>query len=265
MAFILYPGGAGGVTGDEIAVNSPLILGTTGHIWYVGNAVAGAADAASPKGREREKPLLTLAQAVTNSISGDVIILMENHNETIAANIAVGKALTIVGEGTGSSRPRLTCAVAGNSMLNLQITGTSLNNIYFPASTAVPTARVAVNAAGVVLDNDYFECGANDTGTTVLYGAVNSCQLTNAYFLATGSQPGTAISCPSAMSGFFFEDCTLDGGSFGFSAAAFTAVGVISAIYANQIHQLNNADVSLAAGWTGVWNVGQKSGSARFE
>ena len=36
-------------------------------------------------------------------------------------------------------------------------------------------------------------------------------------------------------------------------------------IYANQIHQLNNADVSLAATWTGVWNVGNTSGSARFE
>lgn len=263
MSFNLYPNGAGGTTGDEIAVNAPLILGTTGHIWYVNNSVAGAADAASPRGREREKPLLTLGQAVTNAAAGDVVILGIGHAETIAAGIAVNKALTIVGEGSGSSRPRLTCGVVG-PMLTLSQTGTSLNNIYFPASTALG-ARVSVTASGVVSDNCYFECGANDIGNTYLYGSVSSCQLTNTYFLATASQPAIAVSCSVAASGMFFENVTLDGGSFGFSDFAFKAIGVLTAVYANQIHQLNNADVSLAATWTGVWNVGQKSGSARFE
>jgi hypothetical protein len=263
MAYNLYPNGGGGVTGDEVAVNKPVIVGTTGHIWYV-SSLTGS-DAVSPKGREREKPLATFNQAFTNSVAGDVVIFLENHAETIAAAIAVNKALTIVSEGSGSTRAKLTCAVAGNAMLTLSQTGTSLNNIYFPASTAVPTARVSITAAGVVSDNCYFECGASDTGTTVLYGAVSSCQLTNAYFLATGNQPGTAVSAPSAMSGFFFENCTLDGGSFGFSGFAFTAAGVLTAVYANEIHQLNNADVSLAATWTGVWIPGDLSGSARFE
>lgn len=262
ISFTSYSNGAGGLTGDEIAVNKPIYMGTTGHFWYVG---PGGVDAASPKGREREKPLLTTQQAVTNAAAGDAIIYLPSFTETILANVAVNKALTMVSEGTGSTRARLTCGAAGVAMLTLSATGTSLNNIYFPASTAVPTARVSITASGVVSDNCYFECGANDTGTTVLYGAVSSCQLTHAYFLATASQPAIAVSLPSATSGMFFEEVTLDGGSFGFSAFAFTAAGVLTAIYANQMHQLGNADVSLAAGWTGPWVVGATSGSARFE
>lgn len=263
MAFNLYPNGAGGTTGDQIAVNSPLILGTTGHIWYV-YSVTGS-DAVSPRGREREKPLATLNQAFTNAAAGDVIILMENHAETISSTITINKALTIVSEGSGTSRARLTSAVAAGAMLSLSSTGTSLNNIYFPASTAATSARAVFAGSGIVSDNCYFECGANDTNAAlVLQSSANSCQVTNAYFLATGSQPATAISI-AAVSGLFMENIALDGGSFGFSSFALNATGALTAVYANQIHQLNNADVSLTTGWTGVWNVGNKSGSARFE
>lgn len=263
MAFNLYPNGGGGSTGDQVAVNKPVIMGTTGHIWYVSSLLGS--DAVSPKGREREKPLATFNQAFTNAAAGDVIIFLASHAETIAANIAVNKGLTIVSEGSGASRAKLTSAVVGNAMLSLTGIGTSLNNIYFPASTAATTARVLVSANGIVSDNCYFECGANDTTATVQYGAVNSCQLTNAYFLATAGQPAIAVSVPSATSGMFFENVTLDGGSFGFSDFAFKSAGVLTNVYANEIHQLNNADVSLAATWTGVWIPGNLSGSARFE
>lgn len=266
MAFNLYPNGGGGTTGDEVAVNKPLILGTTGHIWYV-SSVLGT-DAAG-RGKEREKPLATLSQAVTNASAGDVIIFLSGHAETISSTVTVGKALTIVSEGTGSSRARLTSGVsAGSFMLSLSQTGTSLNNIYFPASTGVFTTggRVTVSNTGIVSDNCYFECGANDVGGTYQFaGGANACQLTNAYFLAVASQPGIAVQMANANSGFFIEDCTFDGGSFGFSDFAFKATGVLTAVYANKISQLNNADVSLAATWTGVWIIGEKSSSARFE
>lgn len=262
MSFNAYTNGGGGTTGDEVAVNAPVYVGTGGHIWYVG---PGGTDAASPKGREREKPLLTTQQAVTNATAGDVIIYLPNFQETITVAVAVNKALTIVSEGTGTSRARLTCGGA-IAMLTLSQTGTSLNNIYFPASTAVNTCRVDVTASGVVSDNCYFECGANDTGRTFRFSAgSSSCQLTHATFVATASQPAIAVECPSAISGPFLEEITFDGGGFGFSDFAFKATGVLTAIYANKIHQLNNADVSLAAGWTGPWIPGTVSQSARFE
>jgi hypothetical protein len=263
MPFTSYGNGGGGITGDQVAINKPVYVGTGGHIWYLSST---GVDAASPAGREREKPLRTTQQAVTNAVAGDVIIYLPSFQETISASVAVNKALTIVSEGTGSSRARLTCAVAAGIMLNMTATGSSLNNIYFPASTAVPTARVQFGNPGMVSDNCYFECGANDTGSSLIIASgATACQLTNAYFLATAAQPAIALSVPSAVSGLFFENVTLDGGSFGFSDFAFKAVGVLTAIYANKINQLNNADVSLAATWTGVYIPGVQSLSARVE
>lgn len=258
----IYPNGGGGTSGDEVAVNKPVYQLNGGHIWYVG---PGGADAVSPKGREREKPLLTTQQAVTNAVAGDTIIYLPSFTETITVAVAVNKALTIVSEGTGSTRARLTCGGA-IAMLTLSQTGTSLNNIYFPASTVVNTCRVDVTAAGVVSDNCYFECGASDTGRTWRWSAgANSCQLTHATFLATASQPSIGVEVAAALAGLFIEDVTFDGGSFGFSDFAFKATGAITAVYANDIHQLNNADVSLAAGCSGVWIPGETSASARFE
>lgn len=266
MAFNTYPNGAGGLTGDEIAVNKPLYIGGTGHIWYVSSLLG--TDAASPRGREREKPLATLGQAVTNAAAGDVIILLENHAETITVAIAPGgaKPLTIVSEGQGSSRGRLTCGAA-IAMITLSAPGSSLNDIYFPASVAAaPTVRVDVTGAGVVCDNCYFECGAFDTNRTYrITAAAGSDQLTNATFVATASQPAIAIELNGAA-GLFLEEVTVDGGSFGFSDFAIkNTTAAATGIYANQMHQLNNADVQLINGWTGVWNPGNTSGSARFE
>lgn len=263
MSFNAYTGGGGGTTGDEVAVNAPIYIGGTGHIWYV-YSVTGVDSGA--RGKERERPLATLTQAVTNAAAGDIIIFLSGHAETIAVPLTVNKALTIVSEGSGSSRARLTCGVGAAVMITLSQTGTSLNNIYFPASTTVGGTRVSPTAAGVVMDNCYFECGANDTASAVVYGAAaNSCQLTNAYFLATGSQPACGVLFNNTNSGFFMEDCTFDGGSFGFSDFAFKATAVLTAIYVNKISQLNNADVSLVNGWTGLWIPDVISQSARFE
>lgn len=263
MAFNAYPDGAGGTTGDGVAVNAPLYLGTTGHVWYV-SSLTGS-DAVSPKGRERVAPLATLSQAVTNAAPGDVIDLMENHVETISISLAVSKVLTIVSEGLGSSRAKLICGGA-ISMLVLSQPGTVLNNVYFPASTVAGAVRLSITSSGIVLANCYFECGPNDNSATISYAtALSSCRLTGATFRATGSQPAIAVSFAGTHTGFFLENVTFDGGSFGFSDFAFKAAGIQTAIYANDIRQLNGADVSLAAGWTGFWLPANASGSARFE
>jgi hypothetical protein len=260
----IYGSGAGGTTGDEIAVNVPVYVLSAGHIWYVQSTTG--TDAAG-RGKERERPLATLGQAIANSSGGDVIILMLGHAETVTGALAPGgKTLTIVGEGSGSSRPRLTCGAA-IAMITLASPGTSLNNIYFPASiTIAPTVRVDVVGTGIVMDNCYFECGALDTNRTLRYAtAATACQLTNAYFLATASQPAVAIEVAVTVPGLFMEEVTLDGGSFGFSDFAFKGNSVVQGIYANKIHQLNNADVIIASGSSGVWVPGVQSGSARIE
>lgn len=260
----IYQNGGGGTTGDNVSTRKPVYLLNGGHIWYVGT---GGTDAISPRGREREKPLLTTAQAVANATAGDVIIYLENFTETITVSVAINKNLTIVSEGTGSTRARLTCGAA-IAMFAVSGTGCSLNNLYFPASiTAAPTDRVEITGQGTVMDNCYFECGTLDTGRTVRYsaGVVGYCQMTSTTFIATASQPAIAVEVATAVSGMFFEDVTLDGGSYGFSDFAFKATSAISGVYADNISQLNNADISIAAGSSGVWIPGTCTGSARFE
>lgn len=261
---IIYPNGGGGSTGDNVSTRKPIYALNGGHIWYVG---PGGTDAASPAGREREKPLLTTGQAVTNAVAGDTIIYLPNFTENISVSVAVNKAgLTFVSEGIGSNAARLTCT--GNiSMLAISAIGVSLNNMYFPASTVANTDRVEVTSIGVVIDNCYFECGANDTGRTLRYntGCTGSCQLTNTTFAATAAQPAIGVEVATATSGMFIENVTLDGGAVGFSDFAFKATAAMSALYADTINQLNNADVSLAAGGSGIWIPGVTSASARFE
>lgn len=260
----IYQNGGGGNTGDNVSTKKPIYALNGGHIWYLG---PGGADAGGNAGREREKPLLTTAQAVSNATAGDTIIYLQGFTESISVSVAVNKAgLTFVSEGVGANVARLTCSGAV-SMLAISAIGVSLNNMYFPASTVVNTDRVEITSIGVVIDNCYFECGANDTARTIRYnaGCTGSCQLTNTTFAATASQPAIAVEVATATSGMFVENVTLDGGSVGFSDFAFKATAAMSALYADTIHQLNNADVSLAAGGSGIWIPGVTSASARFE
>lgn len=259
----IYPNGGGGSNGDNVAVRKPVYMLNGGHIWYVG---PGGVDAAGNAGREREKPLATTAQAVANATAGDTVIYLENFSEVITVSVAINKMLTLVSEGSGSSIAKLTCGGA-ISMLAISAIGTSLNNIYFPASTVVNTDRVEVTSIGVVIDNCSFDCGANDTGRTLRYntGCTGSCQLTNSTFKAVASQPAIGVECATALAGMFIENVTFDGDGFGFSDFAFKATAALTALYADTIHQLNNADVSLAAASSGVWIPGTVSLSARFE
>lgn len=257
----IYPNGGGGTTGDNVSVRKPVYMLNGGHIWYVG---PGGTDGAG-LGKEREKPLATTAQAVTNASAGDTIIYLENFAETITSQVAINKMLTLVSEGSGSSVARLTCG-ANISMLAISAVGASLNNMYFPASTVANVDRVEITAVGVVIDNCTFDCGAFDTGRAVRYNTgAGSCQLTNTIFRAVASQPAVGVEVTVATSGMFIENVTLDGGAFGFADFAFKAGAALTAVYADTVHQLNNADVSLAAGCTGIWIPGTVSLSARFE
>lgn len=265
---IIYVNGAGGVTGGNPAIATPLYVLNGGHVWYVSSATG--VDAAG-RGKEREKPLATLSQACTNAATGDQIQFLANHAETIAVAISLsglGKALTIVSEGTGSSRARLTCGAA-IAMLTMG-TGSSINNVWFPASTgAAPTTRIDTASGGVTVDNCYFECGTFDTNRSLRIKN-STCQVKNTTFVAVASQPAIAMEVDASggvITQLYMQNVVFDGGSFGFSDFAFkhTGASAISTLYADNISLLNNADVQIANASGGVWMPGTCSASARFE
>lgn len=265
----LYNHGAGGTTGSSLATSSPLYALNGGHLWYVSSTTG--ADAASPRGEDRAKPLATAAQAVTNASAGDTIVFLSGHTENLAAAIAASKlGLKFVSEGTGANAARFTCASTGGCF-NITA-GTVLSGLYFPASTTAATnARVDVaTAAPCLIENCTFDQGASDTTAAIRWGSVASSvglRIEGCSFTATAAtQAAISISVvTNAASALTLQDVTIDGGTVGFSDFAIKLAVAATNMDVRNLNLLNNSHVSLAAGCTGTLLVGTVSGGSRIE
>jgi len=262
MAIKSYVNGAGGSTGADLAILDNTYQ--SGNYYYVGNAVTGASD--SNAGTERTKPLLTLSQAHTNASAGDTIVLLASHAETISSAITLNKAgLSIVGEGSGSSLPRLTCGGAV-AMLDVTAAGVLVDNVRFPASTAAPTARIRIAAAGSILQNLVFDCGASDTTRSVSYiTGASDARLTGSTFTATAATPAVAVEVINALAGLTMDEVTFDGGSFPWSDYAFKGTAAVTRLRATNIYQRIGSHILLPTGSTGVVQISDATGDSRLD
>lgn len=258
-----YPAGAGGSTGSEFATAPNLY--TPGTIWYV--SLSGT-DAAAPAGKRREKPLRTTQQAVTNSAAGDIILYLAGFTETIAVGVTVAKSgLWFIGEGTGSSRPRLTCGTA-NTMIDVSAgTNQLFDNIYFPASTVAPTGRIRSAVNDVKMRNCYFECGAFDTTRTIaLATGWGSMEMEDITFISTlgspATQPGTVLEIINAGSGLEMDTVIFDGGASGWSASALLGTAAVTNLMAYDIDLLNDSVATIFSGSTGKFFLRNTSGNS---
>ncbi len=264
----IYAGGIGGSTGATLATAPRLYA--SGDVWYVGSATTGAADAASPRGKERIRPLATISQAYTNAAAGDIICLLADHAETLTVSQALAKTgLTVIGEGTGTSRPKFTCNAA-ISLFTASAAGVWIDNVYFVASTTIaPTNRVAVSAAGVHLTNCYFECGILDTTPSVEFTTgAGQALIGDSQFVSTASspaaQPASAIKVTNAMSDLTLDTVTIDGGTTGWSNPyAFHGAAAITRLKAVGCMFLNDSDLILATGSSGFIAERDPTGSVR--
>ena len=270
MAIINLPNGVGATLGDSLVVNSPLEF--NGNIWYVDSATG--ADAASPKGRNRNAPLATLDQAVTNSAAGDMIVLMDGHAETITSAVAVNKSLTIVGAGQSSGKPtvKLTNNQAAGAVLTCTGSDVQVRNIWFPTNTQACSARRVTTSGGNYfrMIGCYFEFGANDdasglglAGTTV--------EIRNTTFVVTATdntaQPDTAVDLSGTVSAIIMEGVVFDGGEAGFSDyfAMDLSDSAVTSFYLENLSLLNGADIKVLAASEGYVNVGTSGGGARVD
>lgn len=177
-------------------------------------------------GTTPELPVQTLAQAITSSAANGLIVIGEGSSETLAGSQAVSLAgLSIIGCGTGSSRPRYTCSGAV-VFLNVSGIGVYIENLYFPASTAAPTARIDLTSASCQVKDCYFECGANDTNRTIRIpaGGTNA-RIDGCSFVVTASRPAIGLEISGATTDCWIADCTFDGGSYGWTDFAFKVSG----------------------------------------
>lgn len=164
MTLKAFPNGFGGVTGSILATGSPsYLLGES--VRYV-DSVTGDNN---NNGNERKAPYATLAFAITNSSSGDLIICLPTHTETLSSQQVVNKELTIIGEGSAGGIPTVTfnSSMPSTDMFSLTSDNTSFHNIKFPVPTISTTGyKVELTAGinGIVFEDCYFELNDLDVG-----------------------------------------------------------------------------------------------------
>lgn len=252
VAIKFFDAGIASLVGDALALKKNLL--TSGNVYFVNNSATGASDANT--GLDRLKPKATTASAYAAASAGDIIALLSGHAETIATVITVAKAgLKIVGDGQGSNRPRLTCGLgAATPMIDITAASVMLTGVYFPASTTVTgIGRVRVGAAGVILRNSYFECGANDTTRTV--GIVTGAAqvfIQDTTFAVTAATPSIAIEVVNAVSGLFMDGVIIDGGSYGWTDFALKGSAAVTSMNAG-VRIMNGSNVSFPTGTTGMF------------
>ena len=122
--------------GVPAAAGLPLILG---NVYFV-SSVTGS----SGNDGTRDKPYLTVAQAIVNSTLNDCIIVMPGHTETISSTVAGGSSL---------------CFHVDSSHVNLTIWGVG-NYDYMPTFTQ--TAKIELKGANCHLYNLKFVSGSTN-------------------------------------------------------------------------------------------------------
>jgi len=244
----------------------------TGNVWYVSSLIG--TDAASPAGQNREKPLATIAQAITNSADDDIIVFLAGHTQTLVAPAVLNKRLTLIGEGTTSGKPAVSFLInnPNSTVIVMSSVGCEIRNIYFPPSVQANTVdRVAITGTDCVVRGCYFECGATDNAAALAVAASRARVDTSTFIsiaTATGAQPKMAITVPATVTavGFTMESVVVSAGTVGFSNYA--AIDMTPAVSVTQVKWqglslLLGADVAMGPGATGRVNVQLATGGSR--
>lgn len=264
--------GIGAALGSSFALAEPLLF--TGNVWYV-SSVSGT-DAAAPAGKDRAAPLATLAQAVTNSAAGDIIVLLDDHSEVISSKLTINKRLRIEGEGRTGGFPtaQLRPAVTGAEMLELTADRSCISGVKFIAPTTTGFgATVSVEANEISIEECKFELDQYNDAASIAQGSSQTgLAVRNTTFLSQAASVANRPFTPMVVAGSYniMRGVTFDGGTKGFngtngpyaydgSAAAQTAIDYQS------VSLLRGADMLFHASTTGWLNVGASSGGSRVD
>lgn len=230
---------------------------SVGDVWYVDSVTGLETDDGTTWALA--EALITEAVVDATASKGDIIFVAPGHAETIAAATAINKiGLTIIGLGTGSTRPIITMNNAVSSF-DISVAGVTMKNLNLYNTTAA-TANAFDLAAGAdytILDGIQFrDTGANNyvftIGVLLASGTDNvTIQNCDVYNTQTG-----ATSFVDATTGIVTGLKILDNSVWGqYSAAAVVSDKAItnSALSGNTIRNITTGvhAVELSAAATG--------------
>lgn len=264
MTISMFPNGLGGSLGSRLATCKPLLV--SGSVFYVDTT---AGDDAQP-GTNREAPLLTLAQAVTNSAAGDLIVLI-NASEVAITGAQSISGRVLVGEGQSGGVPDCSITFDGAGTLTMGAAGGELRNVRVSGRTAAGggLCRVLVSASTQLIEDCYFECAENDDGAAVeVSTTLSGLTLRGCTFVSTATtdtRPVRALSTLGAHTDLTIEDTLFDAGVYGWSAtwALDLGGGAITRLKGLGITLLRGADFGIHPSSTGYFNVQLATGGSR--
>lgn len=257
----LFSNGYGQSTGDALSTTKPIY--STGDVWYVNSS--GGVDAASPAGKDEQRPLATIGQAYTNAAAGDTIVLMDGHTETLTTELTIAKQLYIVGGGASAGIPTVsfTMNAAAKDTFVITAANTEIRGIRFKASSVANAGgtyggKVVINGVtGCRVIGCYFDMGGTDAAVSGVYvaAASHNTRIANCTFVSVATAVATRPE--SAIRGSTVTDLELDGvvlsdGTYGYANPAFNYSGfVITRLRGTNVSLLLGAEMSLNAATTG--------------
>ncbi len=264
-----WQNGLGEILGDTLATAKPTI--TAGDVWFVNST--GGVDAGGTAGQDRQKPLATLGQAITNAAAGDTVLLMNGHAETLTAALAISKQLIIVGGGSAGGIPTVTFTMnaAAQDTFTVNQANTEIRNVRFAASAQSNTGsaggKITVTAAGCRIRGCYFDMGANDQLAGIRLGASSGpVRIESTTLISTAptvtTRPASGINVVSAISDVELVNLTLSDGTVGFTNGAFASSAVVlTRLRAENLALLLGAEFLLNASTTGtIYGLTQTDG-----
>lgn len=170
-----------------------------GSIFFVGSTVAGAGTG-SGHGYTPDAPLTTLDAAVARCTAnkGDMIVVLEGHAESLAADSGVDldvAGVRVVGLGRGASRPTFTFTTAVTADFKLAAAGVSIENLLFVAGIDALTGPIEVSGADcAIIDCEYRDDSVNNYETTdvlTIIAGGTRCLVDGFKYLHIGGTGGT--------------------------------------------------------------------------
>jgi hypothetical protein len=260
-----YANGTGGTSGGDLSTVAP--FHASGDVWYVHSGTGS--DAASPRGKDRSRPLATIAQAITNSTTNDTIVLLAGHSQTVAATATLLAGQNVIGEGSGSSRPSMTFSGAGAHLFTASNAGVWIDNIVMTVTGAGST-MIGISAAGHRITNCQFNCDSNAAaGLFFANTSANNTVVENCTFTSSGTsfatQGASGLLISAAITDLFLKNVVFEGGTYAWSDYALKGSAAVTRFRGINVDFLNDSDGIFATSTVGLIHIRNDSGNVRFQ
>ncbi|MCR4339895.1 MAG: hypothetical protein NUW01_08425 [Gemmatimonadaceae bacterium] len=143
-----------GFTSGVTVRGLPILNSYSGNVWYVDSNGAQIGDG------KFNRPFAAIDTAINHASAGDIIVVKAGHTETLVAAGAITldvAGLSVVGEGTGNNRPKLTFTplAVGTAPVSWTAANVSFENIVCIAGLDAMTTPFAISGANAHLDIEW--------------------------------------------------------------------------------------------------------------